>query len=372
MIKVCQILDNLDVGGLEIALLNLVPHLEGYECHIWCLKYKGAMAERAEASGIKVREFNFSGGINIFSILKFAKAMRKEGFGIVHSHGLYPLMWAGPAAILAGVKVIIFHCHSMYYGIPKRDALKVRLLSRFAAKIIAVAEAVKRSLVDFVGVDPDKVEVVYVGSGDMGIQNNLRRGEVRKSLGLNDDDFVIANIGRLVELKGHRFLIEALATCAKRHYNCKCLIVGRGTEEAKIREKIRELELQGSVLMLKHIDDIRGILSASDLLVSSSTFKEGLGVVLIEAASAGLPLIATDVGGQREIVEDGVSGFIVPSKDPAALVEKIEYFIKNPEARRAMGESSRAIWSKKFTIGEMAAKVKNIYISAALKSPVKK
>ena len=364
MIKVCHLLDDLDVGGLEHVAIDIASNMEGFESQIWCLRYRGSMALRAEQKGIKVRGFSFSGGLKPYSVFEFAGAIRKEKIDIVHSHGLYPSIWAAFTSVFSGVSRTILHCHSIYYGISKMDALKLKIGSLFAAKIIAVSEAVRNCLVEFIGLDPDKVVVVYNGVSGYGAQNALLKERAREKLGLNKDAFVIGHVGRLVKFKGQRFIIEAAARCRDEYPLFRWVIAGDGPEREDLEREINRLGLDGTLALLGQRDDVEDILHAMDIFVNPSVIKEGLPLTLIEAASAGLPLVATDIGGNSEVVADGRNGFIVQPEKIEKIIERILYLYKNPQERRRMASSSRDIWQEKFRLEDMTRKIRAIYEGA--------
>ncbi len=355
------------MGGLENVAINIASNLDGYESHIWCLKYKGAMAKAAEEKGIKVRGFNFSGGLRIHSALKLAGAIRQEGFDVVHSHGLYPSMWAAFTAIFSGVPATILHCHSVYYGISKMDAMKLKILSRFARKVIAVSEAVKKSLVEFVGLDPKKVLVIHNGIPGMRPQDPRTKALSREKLGLKKSDFVIGHVGRLVRFKGQRLIVDAAARCRGEYPDFKWLIAGDGPEREGLEFEIKKFDLEDTVRLLGPRDDIEELLHAMDVFVNPSVVKEGLPLALIEASSAGLPLVATDVGGNSEVVEDEVNGFIVLPQETEKIAGHIRYLYENPAQRERMAASSRRIWNEKFRLEDMIRKIKAIYEDATSK-----
>jgi L-malate glycosyltransferase len=361
MLKVCHLLDSLDVGGLEHVAIDIASSMKGVESHIWCLKYKGAMAERAEKNGIKVREFGFSGALKLNSIFKLAGAIRKEKIDIVHSHGLYPSIWAAFTSVFSGVPKTILHCHSVYYDISRMNVLKLRLAGLFATKIIAVSEAVRDCLVKFIRLDPDKVVVVYNGISGYRAQDPVSKDNARKKLGLDKDAFVIGHVGRLVRFKGQRFIIEAAAKCRDEYPIFRWMIAGEGPERESLEREIKRLNLEGTLTLLGQRDDVEDMLHAMDIFVNPSVIKEGLPLGLIEAASAGLPLVASNIGGNSEVVADGRNGFIVRPEDTEKIVERILYLYKNAQVRRRMASSSRDIWQEKFRLDEMIRKVKAVY-----------
>jgi len=364
MVKVCHILDSLNIGGLEKIAIDIILNLKGYDHQVWCLKEKGELAAELVAKGIPVREFNFTGGLSIVSISRLVKELKKEHFTAIHCHGLFPSIWARVAAILAGIPVRIVHCHSTYYGLWFKERIKLRWLSYYTTAIITVSEAVKKSLTEYIGISASRITVVYNGLEDIAVQKIDNRDKVRVMLGLAPDDFVICCLGRLVQMKGHRYLIEALSEVRKRQVRCKCLIIGDGPEKQKIEQQVKAMGLDDAVKLLGARRDIPELLSAVDLAVVPSILKEGLPLVLVEASVMSLPLVATDIGGSPEIVKDGLNGFIVEPKDAQALAEKIIYLIEHPGVCREMGQQARGIWQAKFKKTDMLGKIEKIYSSA--------
>ncbi len=229
-----------------------------------------------------------------------------------------------------------------------------------ARPTVFTMKAVKLFLSEGAGVDPGKIVVIYNSSPRMIAQDPDTRIKIRRDLGLGDV-FVIGSIGRIERQKGYSFLLEAVSKCRKEGVDCKCLIAGDGPERVNLKRDIRRLKLDDTVIMTGWREDIAELLSAMDVFVLASLFREGLPLVLTEAASAGLPLIATPVGGNPEIVEDGANGFIVPAGDADALAEKLGSLMKNTSQRMQMGENSKRIWREKFTLTRMINEIDFLY-----------
>jgi len=372
MLKICHVVDGLGFGGLEKTVIEIVSNLKGYEHQVWCLKDKGVLAGQIEGRGITVREFNFSGRLKPSLIYKLVRELKKENFSIVHCHGLFPSIWGRLAAIVARVPIRIVHCQNLYYGHALRTIIKLWLLSYFTTKIIAVSEAVKMCLIKFVAIRPEKIIVIYNSSPDFKLQSPYPNNKIRGNLGLNSDNFVIGTIGRLMDFKGHRFLIEAVAKCKSSYPHCKCIIGGDGPEKENLKLKIKSLNLDDTVLILGWKKDIENLLLAMDVFVYPSILREGLPLALVEAASFSLPLIGTDIGGIPEIILDGVNGFIVPHSNSDAIAEKIKFFIENAAERKKMGESSREEWREKFTLEEMISKIDSLYKGLLINERIRK
>lgn len=362
MIKVCHIVDALNMGGLEKTIIEIVRNLKGYRHQVWCLKERGLLADELKNTDIRVREFGYNGPLNLFSLLALGRELKKEVFQIVHCHGLYPSIWGRLAAVFAGVPIKIVHCQNLYYGITLKDRIKLRFLSYGTSRIIAVSEAVKECLIKFVGVPIDKIEVIYNSAAGINRESlSRKRIATRQKLGLGENDFVAGSIGRLQGHKGHIYLLEAIARCRTEEIDCKCVITGEGPERPHLEAKIEELGLCGEVKLLGLRKDVEDILSALDVLVQPSIIREGLPLVLAEGASAGLPLIATSVGGNVEIVSDRVNGFLVVQRDAFGLAEKIKFLSQNPDEAKRMGENSRRIWQDKFSSEIMFKHIDRLY-----------
>lgn len=360
MRKVCHILDSLKVGGIEKNVIEIAAGLESFEHHVWFLQDKGPLADELERKGIAIREFGFRGAMRPGALITLVQAMRKERFDIVNGHGLYPSMWSSAAGFMAGVPVRIVHAQSTYGALSWRDTMKLRLLMPVTSKIVAVSEAVRESLVVNVGLPEEKIEIIYNSASDMRIAAGLSRCATRESLGIGDS-FAVGCVGRLVDFKGQEYLIEAIKNVRRRGVNATCIIVGDGPERERLEAIASAAELSDAVHFLGTRYDIATVLSAMDSLIQPSIVREGLPLSLAEGASMGLPLIATEIGGNDEIVSDGENGFIVPPRDAEALTEKIIYLAKNPAEVQRMGERSRKIWEERFTAAEMVGRLGALY-----------
>jgi glycosyltransferase involved in cell wall biosynthesis len=366
-IKVCHIVDALNIGGLEKNLISIIQRTPQFEHAVWCLREKGVLARILEEQGIKVIEYNFSGRLRLKLIGRLAEEMRKQGFAIVHCHGLYPSIWGRAAGWLAGVRVRLAHVQNMYYGIRLWQRIKLKLLSGITSRFIAVSEAVRKCLIEEIWIAPRRITVVYNSSEDIRAKDKGQREIIRRELGFNSQDVVVGNIGRIEEHKGHQFIIEAIAECRKKQLPCKGLILGNGPAKPGLEQSASQLGLKEQVVFLEARQNIEEVLLACDIFVQPSTLREGLPLALAEAASSGLALIATDVGGNAEIVRDGWNGFVVPVKDSSVLAQKIGYLAEHLDQRKVFGQNSRALWQEKFRDTLMAEKIAGIYIQETIK-----
>jgi glycosyltransferase involved in cell wall biosynthesis len=249
---------------------------------------------------------------------------------------------------------IPLHIHTIH-SLAKYDTSFVfRGLNKIAFKHlgvipVSISKEVARSVKATYGVES---VVIYNG---IPISDYLR--EKRKS-----DEFIrILNIGKFKKAKNHPLLVDAFSKAYKEMPNLKLVLVGDGSLRRKVENKVKELGLEDAVLFLGWRSDIPGILADCDIFVLSSDW-EGLGIVLIEAMASGKPIVATNVGGIQEVVEDGVTGILVPSRNPEALAKAILRLAKDDKLRKEMGEKGREKAIKEFDIKIAVNNYERLYL----------
>lgn len=366
--KICHIVDELGIGGLEKTIIEITSGLKGHAQEIWCLKKKGRLARDAEASGTVVREFGFEGSMTHGAMSKLTGELARAKFDVVHSHGLYPYIWGVTAALFAGTRGRFYHAQSEHAGLPLKDRVIVNVLANFTSKIVAVSEAVKKSIEKELWLPPKKITVIYNSAPDMSSRINRSREDIRRSLGFGQDDFVVGGLGRLERYKGYHILLDAISRIRRDDPRCRCIIVGDGPMMAPLKEQTQRLGIAKDVLFTGFRSDVAELIWAMDVVVQPSVLREGLPLAMAEAASLSRPLIATNVGGNPEIVSDGINGSLVAAGDIEALAGRVAHLMKDPSAARRMGENSRAIWLAKFTEEEMLDKIRHLYAGNTVRS----
>jgi len=363
MVRICQFIETLNMGGLEIIVKNIALNLDKSEYYqeVWCLKDKGELAKDIERAGITVRPFYHEGGLDIGCLMRLTRALKERRFDVIHSHGFFSIIWGTIIGFLAGIPIRIATCGNCYYDKGQKDRLKFRFLGHFITHFAAVSDAVKRSVVEFMGIPSSRVSIVHNSSGKIEPVSPEDSKKIREKLGIKDTDFVVLSVGRLVEHKGHNYAIEALSMLRHRIPGIKYIIVGDGPAREVLQSKAKNLDLEDIVLFAGSKRDVTDFLGIADVFAQPSALKEGLPVTLTEAASAGIPMIATDIGGNCEIVMNGINGFVVPPKDAAMLAEKVLHLFENPDKRKVMGNNARSTWREKFTLEKMLDKYSAIY-----------
>ena len=316
-------------------------------------------------------------GLEVFSKVRFARGsrslwsdrqalcrlLRARSMDIVHTHGSQD-SWAMAAALVgrADRPVVLRTRHNIF---PVRDHWPNRWLwGRFTDSIACISEAIIEDFAakpwmtrERLALIPSAVDADYYASG---------QGEhVRAQLGL-DGRFVAGITGRLREEKGHRYLIEALPAVAAAAPDFRLLVVGAGSLEDALRARVHELAMDDFVVFTGFRTDVPDVLASLDLFLMPS-ISEGLGTAVIEAAAAGLPIVASNVGGLPDAIEHGIEGWLVPPAQPAALADAILRFYHNPVLAKRCAQAAAAKVRERFSIDALVGGTEALYTARLAK-----
>lgn len=356
------IIEELELGGAEQVVINLARSLDRtrFQVKVCCLRAKGEFASLLEEAGIEVIALNKRRGLDLLIIPKIIRVIKKNKIDIVHTHLWVANFWGRIAGIFAGVPVVITE-HNVDFWKSWSYRWADRFLSLFTKKICAVSGQVKKFYVQQIGIDPEKVSVVYNGiDPDAYPSSDQRIGELRTELDLRGSLPVIANIGRLVENKAQHVFLEALKILDQKGIEFRGLIVGDGPLKSYLVSRVSYLGIADKVMFTGLRKDVLDILDVVDVSVLSSKI-EGLSVVILESMAKGVPVVATNVGGNGELVSDGETGFLVSPNNPAALADAIVKVIEDPGLQGRMGRAARERIRGQFSLSRMAKTMERIY-----------
>jgi glycosyltransferase involved in cell wall biosynthesis len=216
-----------------------------------------------------------------------------------------------------------------------------RLLLERRDRVVAVGEAVRRALIQNEGIPSARVRVIYNGIDlSQFSPKGLDDDSIRREISIGDADLMIIQVARLDYLKDHATAIQVMEHLVKSHTRARLVLVGDGPELGKIEALTRKCGLTEHVRFLGLRTDVARLLHAADLFLLTS-ISEGIPLTLIEAMAAGLPVVATQVGGVPEVVQDGATGLLAPARDADSLAGKIKCLAGNPELRRQMSQRAR-------------------------------
>lgn len=301
----------------------------------------------------------------------FYRLIKRERYDIIHTHETKAGLITRLAAYLAGCGRVIYGLHGVTFNDPLsrfRRSLYI-WVEKLTIGVADIVVAVSQSVVDEYRKNGIGMglpwRVVYSGI-DLAFFESRRtsspeeRARLRKALGIGEDDIVLINVGRFSPAKAQRFTIEAFARLKKRHANLKLLLVGEGELKEDCRLLAEELGVGSSTVFYGFSENVPEVLSLADIHLLTS-FREGLPRVVVESYLCRVPAAAFEVEGIREIIEDGVTGFVVSQGDVDALAARADALIADPSLRRRFGElgceRARRCWDHR----EMIRRLRAVY-----------
>ena len=358
-IPVLHLLNRFWIGGAERQFVErLRRNPKGFSVLVGCLELSGPLLPQIRALGHEPWVFPVNGSLlqanTAKQIALMAALIRDHGVRIVHATDYYTNLLALGAGKLTGAKVIVSRLDLGHlragFGRWHREAEKWN--ARNADLVVANADAVREVCIREEGCDPDRVVVVRNGL-DTAHFDALARQPLQAPLPIEDGDLPVAVIGNLWRVKGHRTLVEAAAEIAARIPRVKFLCAGEGPERDFLERRIAGLGLENTVHLLGHRLDIPAILSRSRAACLCSS-AEGLSNALMEAMASSLPIVATSVGGNPELVRPGENGLLVPFGDARALSTALVQLLSDPAAAAEMGRRGRLRIESELTLEKMA------------------
>ena len=288
---------------------------------------------------------------------ELARQLRLRRIDVLHAHKFGSNVWGTAVGRLAGVPVIIAHEHTWsYVGRPLRRILDRQLIARGSDAFLAVSSEDRRRMVELEGIDARDVLVV-----PNGIPPGRPTGRnIRYELGIPADAPVIGSVGRLCRQKAPHVLIQAAARLVREFPQLQVLMIGDGAELARLAALAAGLQITPAVRFLGLRDDVPDILAALDVAVSSSDW-EGSPLSVMEYMGAGLPTVATAVGGVPDLIADGVHGRLIPPGEPVALADAVAQLLRAPELAQEMGRRARERQRREFDLDVLVGRLERLY-----------
>lgn len=300
-------------------------------------------------------DVQLSGDLDLRFIPAFRRILRSEAPDIVHLHS------RRGADYLGGIAARLEH----YPVVLSRrvDNPEPRWLApykyRLYDKVIAISDYVRRSLIDS-GISAQKIVVVPSAVDSEHYCPIKDRALLQQEFGIETGMLVVGMVAHFIPRKGHRFLLEALPLVLERIPRLKVLCFGRGDGAAQFARQVVRAGLSDYVTLAGFRDDLHRLLGGLDVLVHPAT-REGLGVSLLQAASCGVPIVASRIGGIPEVVQDGITGLLVPPEDPPALADALVRILGDPNRARRMAAEGRSWVIERFGVEQMVAGTLAVY-----------
>lgn len=371
MPEILQLINSFHQGGSERQAVQLARLLAGSNRHrlrVACLERRGVLLDEALQLGLpEIPEYpltSFYDANAVRQLRRFAAYLREHRVEVVHTHDFYTNVFGMAAATLARVPVRIASRRETS-GMRSRAQKKIeRSVYRLAHTIVANAEAVRRVLIDE-GVSDEKIFTVYNGldlerltpKADGGRESllrlfNLPHEETRRFV------TIVANLRH--DVKDHPTFLRAARRVRAAVPDAAFVVAGEGELTQPMRSLAAQLEIEHDVFFTGRCKDVAALLAVSDVCVLSSR-AEGFSNAILEYMAAARPVVATDVGGAREAIVEGETGFLVAAGDDEAMAERIIRLLREPEKARRMGHSGRLRVEQKFSCAAQLENTLNLY-----------
>lgn len=364
--RIGHVLHSMVVAGAETLVDAMVRRLsDEFDFVVLLLDEIGPLGEELLARGVSVEVLGRRPGVDFALAKTLRRRVLAHRLDLLHAHQYTPWFYGMLGAVGGFSRPrTLFTEHGRHYPDlrrPKRVAFN-RALLPFADGLVAVSGFVRDCLVENEGLPRRRVRVVYNGIDAASFGVAVDRAAVRRSQGLGDDDPVVGIAARFAPVKDHATLVRAFAEVVREMPRAKLALAGDGETRADIERLARELGVAESCRFLGVRRDVPALLASWDAFTLSS-LSEGTSVTLLEAMATGLPVAATRVGGNPEIVEEGVTGLLAPRGDAPALGRAILEILGDPARARRFGEAGRARARERFAIERMTEDYRSIYRS---------
>ncbi len=381
MVKIVRIIARLNIGGPAIHTVLLA---EGVDKKVFTTYLtagspdasEGDMAYFAEQNNVDVNYIPGLGrqiGLKDFlSFIKILKLLIKIKPDIIHTHTAKAGVLGRMAGALAGVpiKIHTFHGHIFDgYFSPAKTKIFIfieKFLSLFTDKVIVVSDSIRNEIVDKLKIAPaGKCAVIRLGFDlDRFLDNEGRKGSIRKEFGIEPDTLVVGIVGRLVPIKNHKMFLGAARKIidGMPEKQIKFLIIGDGESRQYLEEEARKTGVEKDIIFTGWIRDIDRVYADLDI-VALTSINEGTPVSLIEAMASAKPVVATSVGGVVDIIEDGENGLLARSGDVDGFSDKVISLLRNGKRREEMGRKGRAYARDNFRKERLIQETEDLYLS---------
>ena len=342
-------------GGQENRTLQecLQLRARGVELMLLCPPDSG-LSKRGREQGFAVAEVAMPRSLDPLAVLRIAAALRRFRPDVINTHSGRDTILAGLAARLVRPRPLVVRTRHLILPITSRATY-----AWLPDHVVTVSVAVRENLIA-AGILPQRISAITTGVDCRRFDPALVSPVLRKELGLADDAFVVGMVAILRMKKGHQDLLDAAVEVVKAMPQAVFVIAGDGPQRGNIERGIAERGLHAQVRLLGLRRDIPEVLRSLDLFVLP-THEEAFGTSCLEAQAMGLPVIASRVGGVPEAVQEGVTGLLVPAKDPHALAAAIIELGRDPQRRRTMGAAARPWVLAEHTTQRMAGRMLHLY-----------
>src|SRR6185295_6578718 len=331
--RVLHLITSFEIGGTERQAVELLKRLdpERYDVRLAVIRNEGPFYRDIESRFPNVPEFPLSSFYNanaIKQLVRLRRLMMRERIDILHTHDFYSGLIGGAAARLSGVRVIAAQRH-LKLSDRRVHQVGMRLIHRLAHRILVNSEAIRDRILEHDHAQPRKIVIVRNGVQHTVVSRAQAREQLLRELETNEGAKLIGIAARLQPVKGHRFFLEAAASVLRNQPDAHFVLVGDGPLRPVLEKQATHLGIADRVHLLGDRTGVAQLISAFDLLVLSS-LHEGLPNAVMEAMAARVPVVATAVGGTKELISDGETGYLAAAGDASALADRVLFALRDP------------------------------------------
>lgn len=344
-LRIAQMIETDEPGGAERMVVECVRSFTALGAEVTLVlpaDGDGWLARQLEGTSFHLVPWRLESPVALTPAIELANRLTAQRIQVVHSHEFTMSVYGAFAARHAGLPHMVTMHGGRYYAGRMRRRLAMRWAVGTSQACVAVSHTTADRLADDLWLPRSRITVIPNGTPELAHGAPPR---LRQELGLAADDQLMVAVGSLYAVKGHRYLVAALATLAEAHPRLHLAIAGTGPQEQALRHEVQALGLTDRVHLVGLRDDIANVLGSADLFVLPS-LSEGLPLALLEAMSAGCPAVASGVGDVPRVLANGAAGVLVPPRDVAALVEGVDRLLGSEELRTGLARRAQQRWKE--------------------------
>ena len=363
------------MGGEEQVVLSLIRHLDHslFDIELIC-NSEGPLVEDLKRLGIPLHFVDIYGKWNWNAVPKIYRIMKRGSFHLIHGHNSFAGLFTRIAVRLHGRTPIVWTDHLLPHQ-HHRWTMKSRFLSSLYTIPFSFLERLTDQIV-FVSqsalemrrnINPaPRISTIVIRNGVSIDYNEFqkRRVEFRREIGASPDTFLLGNVTRLKWQKGVDCFLKAMKILFPQFENMMGVVVGEGPDEREFHRMAEDLGLGDKLKFIGPVQDITGVVPGFDIAVLPSLF-EGLSITLLEYMAGGLPIIASDIPNNREVIGDNEAGMLFKVGDETALAEAIVSLYKQPEIRQKLASEAKIRYLERFTVDTMVSRYSQLYLELA-------
>jgi sugar transferase (PEP-CTERM/EpsH1 system associated) len=373
-VRILQVVLSLEVGGLERVVLDLINHATAdFSFVICCLDAKGALSSGITRPNTKVVLLGRHPGLDLSLSFRIASLARKENIQIIHTHNAAAHLYGSMGGKLAGLRVLHTE-HGKQSADLARGYRANRVAALFTDVNVAVSEKIRRETISFEKVPVNRVVLIPNGIDIDKYGSHNASDLLRNKLSLKPESLIIGTVGRLAPVKNYPLLLRTFIRIADDYPHVHLVFVGDGPMQSELESVAARAEdgklqttpevTRSRIHFLGQRDDVAELLACMDVFVLCS-YSEGHSIALLEAMATGCPIVATAVGGNPELIEDGRTGLLVPSGDATALAGAMVRLLSDRDLATRLGQQARQKAISQYSVRTMTSRYEELWRTLA-------